>query len=115
MDEPEMGGSIVFLDVLISHKEDRKVKVQVYQKATHTDHYLNFSFDHPLNHKMDVIHTLYDHCDNIVTEEADAAKEIDHVNRALGTCSYPSWFFKTVRVQLSMGVEKEPADQQEGQ
>ena len=40
---------------------------------------------------------MYDHCDNIVTEEADATKWIAHVNCALGTCSYLSWSFKRVR------------------
>ena len=30
MDEPETEGSIPFLDALISHVEDGKVKVQVY-------------------------------------------------------------------------------------
>ena len=74
-DKLETGGSIPFLDVLISRTEDRKVKVQVYRKATHTDQYLNFSSHHPLNHKLCVIRTLYDRCDNIVTEEVDAIKE----------------------------------------
>ena len=60
MDEPETEWSIPFLDVLITQMEDGKVKVQLFQKATHTDKYLNFSFHHPLNLKQGVIHTLYD-------------------------------------------------------
>ena len=36
----------------------------------------------------------------IATEEVDATKEITHVNRALGACSYPTWSFKRVREQL---------------
>ena len=40
--------------------------------------------------QMGVIRTLYDLCDNIVTEEADVAKEITHVNHALSACGYPS-------------------------
>ena len=82
--------------MLISRKEDGTVKVQVYQKVTHTDQYLHFSSRHPLNHKVGVIGTLYDRCDNIVTEKADVAKVIDNVNRALGACGYPSWSFKKV-------------------
>ena len=74
MGKLETGGGIPFLDALISHTEDGKVKVQVYRKATHTDQYLNFSSHHLLNHKLGVICTLYDCCDNIVTEEADATK-----------------------------------------
>ena len=76
------------------------VKVQVYQKATHTKHYLNFSCHHLLNHKLGVIHTLYTVVTNIVTEEVDATKEIEHVNCALGACGYPSLSFKRVREQM---------------
>ena len=43
---------------------------------------------------------MYDHSDNIVTQEVDAAEEIAHVNHALGACGYPSWSFKIVREQL---------------
>ena len=75
-DELETGVTIPFLDALISRTEDGKMKVQVYQKAAHTDQYLNFSSHHSLNHKLGVIRTLYDRCDNIVTEEADALKEL---------------------------------------
>ena len=89
----------MFPDILISHKKDGKVKVQVYHKATHPDQYLNFSSLHSLNHKLGVIRTLYDHCD-IVTEEADVTLEIVYVKYALGSCGYPSWSFKRVREQL---------------
>ena len=38
-DERKKDGSIPFLDALISRKDDRRVNVQVYRKATHTDQY----------------------------------------------------------------------------
>ena len=91
--------------------------MQVYHKATHTDQYLNFNSHHLLNHKLRVIHTLYDCCDNIFTEEADVAKEITHVNHALDACSYPSWSFKRVREQMDQQElnknEKNKKDSQE--
>ena len=76
------------------------VKVQVYRKATHIDHYLSFRSHHSLNHKLGVIHTLYDWCDNIVTEEVDAAEEIIHVDKALERCGYPKWSFRRVRESI---------------
>ena len=88
------------------------VKIQVYRKATHTDQYLNFSSHHPLNHTLGAILTLYDFCDNNVTAEADAAKEIDHVNHAFGACSYLSWSFKS---EGPMRVENQLEEQQERQ
>ena len=76
------------------------VKVHVYRNATHTDQYLHFS-----SHKLGVICTLYDRCD-IVTEKADAANEIDNVNRDLGACGYPSWSFKRVREKMDKQEQK---------
>ena len=49
---------------------------------------------HPLNHKLDVIRTLYDRCD-ITTEAVDMEKETDHVNQAMS-----KWSFKKVSQQL---------------
>ena len=71
------------------------VKVQVYQKATHRDQYLHFSSHHPLKHKLGVICTLYDRCDNIVTEKADAARD-----------GYLNWSFKRVREQMDQWERK---------
>ena len=72
------------------------MKVQVLRKTTHTDQYLSFHSHHPLDHKLGVICTLYDWC-NIITEVADAAAEITHVEKALKRCRYPKWSFWRVR------------------
>ena len=93
----EVNGSIPFLDALIQRKEDGSVKVLVYRKKTHTDQYLNFTSHHPLQHKLGGIHTLYDRCENIVTETEDAAKEMEHIDQALGRCGYPKWSFEMVK------------------
>ena len=73
------------------------MNVQVYRKATHTDQYQRFNTHHQLNHKLGVICTFYDQCDNIVTEEVDAVAEITHVDKALERCWYPTWSFRRVR------------------
>ena len=59
------------------------MKVQVYRKKTHADRYLNFGSHHPLQHKLGIIRTLYDRCDNIVTDSDDAKLEVQHMNQAL--------------------------------
>ena len=69
-------------------------------KATHSDRYLSFFSRHLLNHKLRVICTLYDRCDNIVTDEADTAAEITHVDKALDRCGYPTWSFRQVRESI---------------
>ena len=77
------------MDAKVSRQEDGSMKVEVYRKKTHTDQYLNFESHHPLQHKLGVVRTLYDRCDNIVTQPTDAVKETGHVNKALGACGYP--------------------------
>ena len=72
-------GSSLFLDALISRKEDGSVKIQVYQKKMHTDQYLHFNSNHPFNHNQGVIWTLFDRCNNIVTNTADTVKEIEYL------------------------------------
>ena len=64
------------------------------------DQYLHFHFHHPLNHNLGVIQTLYNWCNNIVTDPSDTVKEITHVNQALSKFWYPEWAFKKVQQQL---------------
>ena len=67
-------------------------------KATHANQYMRFYCHHPLNHKLGIIRTLYDWCDNIIMEEDEMAAEIIHVNKALGRCGYPQWSFRRVGI-----------------
>ena len=69
--EEETEGKLPFLDTLIVKKEDGTVKLLVYRKPTHTDQYLNYKSHHTLHQKLDVIRTLYNRKDNILTEEDD--------------------------------------------
>ena len=75
------------------------------EKKPHTDQNLGFCSHHLLNHKLGVICTLYDWCNNIITEEADAVTEITHVEKALKRCGYPKWSFQ--RVMESMDKKKQ--------
>ena len=59
---------------------------------------------HPLNHKLDVIRTLYDRCDHIVIEDAVAVAEIIHVDNTLARCGYLKWSFW--RERESMDTKK---------
>ena len=46
-----------------------------HRKSTHTDKYINFNFNHPVDHKFGVISTLYHRADTIVTDNLDRQAE----------------------------------------
>ena len=64
--------------------------MSIYRKPTHADQYLNFSSNHPLDHKLGVVRTLYHRADTVITEKADAISEKSHIDGALNACGYPS-------------------------
>ena len=93
---------LAFLDTLtdIVSDTDRRIKLKVYRKPTHTDQYLNFTSNHPVQHKLGVIRTLYDRAVAVVTDPTDRKSELDYVDKALRHCDYPNWSLKQARDKL---------------
>ena len=98
---PDSDNSLAFLDSHPQVLEDGSIKLKVYRKPTHTDQYLSFSSNHPIEHKLGVIRTLYNRAETIVTTSEDRAAELDHVDKALTQCGYPKWALKKFRDKLS--------------
>ncbi len=82
---------LAFLDCLVTVQEDRSLSVSVYRKQTHTDQYLQFGSNHPLNQKLGVVKTLFHRAETIVTQESDKINERAHLRQALNTCGYKDW------------------------
>jgi len=97
--EEETNGVIIipFLDLLINRQPDKTVKIQVYRKPTHTDHYLHFQSHHPIHHKSGVVRTLMDRKDTLMSTEDDKDREELHIRNALKSCGYPKWIFDKVK------------------
>ena len=102
--ETEAEKMMPFLDMLLVRKEDGHLKLMVYRKKTHTDQYLNFNSQHPLQHKLSVVRTLLTRCSRIVTEEDDRKAEEEHIKGALARCGYPEWCIN--QVKQKMGSQK---------
>ncbi|XP_072048573.1 uncharacterized protein [Amphiura filiformis] len=106
-EEGEEDGALAFLDTHTVIKEDRSLKIKIYRKPTHTDKYLNFQSNHPVQHKLGVIQTLYHRADCIVTNPEDKEEEKSHINAALENCGYPNWAFdRAVKPNKDKDTEK---------
>ena len=56
---------------------------QDLRKPTHTDQYLNFSSNHPLQHKLGVIKTLFYHAESVITDPAALENEKHYITQAI--------------------------------
>ena len=89
--EPELNNKLPFLDLCINVREDGGTKITIYRKPTHTDQYLNFSSNHPLEHKRSVVRTLTHRAKEFVTTSEDQECELKHVHNALRMNGYTEW------------------------
>ncbi|XP_068748853.1 uncharacterized protein [Montipora capricornis] len=103
-EDNNMERALAFLDTWSVINEDGTIKTRVYRKATHTDLYLKFESNHPLEHKRGVARTLAHRAESIVSDLKDREGEIDHVRTALSYNGYPSWLLKD---------PKQPAEEQQ--
>ena len=67
--------ALAYLDTWSVINDDGSFKTKVYGKEDHTDQYLHFSSNHPLEHKRGVVKTLMHRVDTIVSDERDKVEE----------------------------------------
>ncbi|KAI8519246.1 hypothetical protein Bbelb_025030 [Branchiostoma belcheri] len=88
--EEEQNRSLPFLDTLTVIREDGSLQIRISRKPPHTDQYLNFDSNHPLDHKLGVIRTVFHRANTIVSDQ-DLETEKSLLTQALKTCGYPQW------------------------
>ena len=101
--------TLAFLDTMSVVHDDGHISTRVYRKDTHTDQYLNFESNHPLEHKRGVVNTLMYRADMVVSEPAEREKEKGHIKDALSVNGYPKWMFKT-RTTNKPSNKNKPSD-----
>jgi len=102
--ETESDGVLAFLDVKLIRENTGYLDYTVYRKPTHTDRYLNFRSDHPLQHKKAVIKTLLCRAERLTSSEANYKQKINRVQLALKNSGYPPAL--TTLSQISNNTKK---------
>ena len=98
--EKKVERCLAFLDTLSVINEDGTIRTRVFRKETHTDQYLNFDSNHPLEHKRGVVRTLTHRARSIVSDLGERKKELEHVREALGYNGYPNWLLAETREEI---------------
>ena len=111
--EQESNKSLPMLDARMCREDSGTVSVEVYRKKTHTDQYLAFTSNHPLNHKLSVVRTLIDRSNTIVTKQEKRTQEEEHIRGALQKCGYPRWTIDKVKEQRSKPPEQRKQGKQD--
>ena len=65
------------------------MRTWVYQKDTHTDQYLSFKSNHPLEHKRGVVNTLMNQADIVVGNDQERIEEKEYIRSVLEINGYP--------------------------
>ena len=103
--EREMDRELPFLDAKTIALPNGNIEVEVYRKPTHTDQYLNFTSEHPYQHKVSVMNTLLHRKDHLITSEPSKRKEQEHIEKVLRLSHYPSWAIR--KAEKCMQKKKE--------
>ena len=87
--EVEEGGSLPFLDVLVTRGEDGVLKTTVYRKKTHTNRYLNFKSCHSMNVKWGVVKCMVRRAQRICSDEVALEKELRFLEKVFSANGFP--------------------------
>lgn len=91
VEKKKMERSLAFLDTLTVLDEEGKIMTRVYRKETHTNQYLNFASNHPLEDKLGLVRTLMNRAECVVSDPGDLEEEKGHIRQALLINGYPDW------------------------
>ena len=104
--ESRPDGSMPFLDILITPKEDGSLSITVYRKPTHTDLYLQWDSNHTVSSKYSVVRTLHHRAQIICSSPQLLQQEEKHLQQALTRCKYPAWVLNRIKIKTKTTAYK---------
>ena len=99
-------GSMPFLDILVTPREDGSLNTTVYRKPTHTDLYLQWDSHHTISSKYSVVGTLHHRAKTICSSHQLLQQEGDHLFRVLTKCKYPAWALNRVKIKIRRPAQR---------
>ena len=63
----------------------------IYRKPTHSERYLNFKSEHPLEHKSAVVNALTHRANSLIKDENKKRVELKPIENVLTLNGYPNW------------------------
>ena len=105
-EEERDDGSMPFLDILVTPKEDGSLSTLVFRKPTHTDLYLQWDSQHTISSKYNVAGTLYHRAKTVCSDLQLQKKEEGHLYQALQKCKYPIWAINRARIKSQNTVRR---------
>ena len=111
--EEEHNNQLAFLDVLLTNNGTNNT--QVYRKKTHTNQVLNFNSNHPTQHKIICIRTLFNRIDTHCNTEQAKQTERRYLYSTFMKNNYPKNFINkvltSVRNQRQINKSNEQPEQ----
>ena len=89
--EGEKDNCIFFLDISITRDHTGTLNTNIYRKPTHSERYLNFKSEHPLEHKFAVVNALTHRANSLIRDENKTRVELKHIENVLTLNGYPNW------------------------
>ena len=108
------GHSLAMLDTVTTRDDNGKLSFAVYRKPTHTDQYLQFDSNQPLQHKLGVIRTLHHRCQAICSSEEAKLAELDHLKKVLTVSGYTKSAWQTATTPRNRNSSNTPTHVTEG-
>ena len=94
--EEEQNNQLAFFDVLLTRSDDGTIQTQVYRKKTHTNQLLNYNSNHPTQHKISCIKTLFNRIDTHCNTEQAKQAERNYLYSTFIKNNYPRNFINKV-------------------